>query len=205
MKTPLGSALVTAGVLLAVPVTALAADHAEAPAASTDPAADIADFFAWYKPDGNLVFILTVAGLTGAVADGGAATYDADVLYGLHVDSDGDALSDQDIWIRFGQNGAGAWGLQASGVPGGADFDGPVESAVTSAEGAQLWAGLSDDPFFFDLEGYLNTLSTGALAFDGTRDSLAGANVTAIVLEVPAGPLLGTDGTLQTWATTSRK
>ncbi len=195
-----------AGLILALPTAALAADHIEAPLAAADPAADIADYFAWYKQaTGRMVFIVTVAPLTGQVADGGAATYDADVLYGIHVDNDGDDVADHDIWIRFGQNSAGDWGVQASGVPGADRFDGPVEAEVGNDGGAQLWAGLSDDPFFFDLEGYQDTLATGAVSFVNTRDSLAGANVTTIALEVDATLLLGSDGTMQTWATTSRK
>ncbi len=206
MKFLNGLTLAGAGALLAVSTVALAADHAEAPLSGADSAADIADFYSWYKSDtGTLVFVVTVAPLTGATSDGGAATYDADVLYGVHVDNDGDNLADHDIWIRFGQNGAGDWGIQTSGVPGSDPFDGAVGAAVANAAGDQVWAGLADDPFFFDLEGYTNTLSTGTLAFDGTRDSLAGVNVTAIVLEVDAAGLLGSDGTLQTWATTGRK
>ncbi len=205
MKFINGLAMAGAGVMLAVSATALAADHAEAPVASADPAADIADYFAWYKKaDGNLVFIVTVAPLTGAVADGGAAVYDADVLYGIHVDNDGDQVADHDLWVRFGQNAAGDWGVQAAGVPGAEAFSGPVESVVTSDGGAQLWAGLSDDPFFFDLAGYQNTLSSATVAFTA-EDTLAGFNVTTIALEVDATLLLGSDGTMQTWATTSRK
>lgn len=206
MKFLNGLAMAGAGILLAIPTAALAADHVEAPAAAADPAADIADYFAWYsQADGTLVFIVTFAPLTGAVADGGAAVYDADVLYGIHVDNDGDQLADHDIWVKFGQNAAGDWGVQASGLPGSDPFDGPVDSMVTNDSGAQLWAGLSDDPFFFDLEGYGETLATGIIAFDPTRDTLAGFNTTTIALEVDATLLLGSDGTLQTWATTSRK
>ena len=94
--------------------TALAADHAEAPTAGADPAADIADLYAWY--DGTDVrFALTFAGL-GAAGD--PATYDADVLYQIHIDNDGDTMADHSIEVRFGQNDDGDWGVQAMGVPG---------------------------------------------------------------------------------------
>jgi hypothetical protein len=205
MKTLVGRTLAGALVLLALPGTALAADHAEAAIAAADPAADLADFFAWYKPATNtLVVAVTFAPLTGATADGGVPTYDADVLYGVHIDNDGDNIEDESIWIRFGQNTAGEWGVQVSGIPGEDAFSGAVESAITSDAGTQLWAGLTDDPFFFDFEGFEQTLASGTLSFDATRDSFAGLNVTSIVLEIDATSLLGSDGTLQTWATTGR-
>ena len=45
-----------------------AADHAEAPGSGADPAADIADFYAWHTDEGKLVIAVTFAGL-GAPGD----------------------------------------------------------------------------------------------------------------------------------------
>ena len=194
MKTPLLT------LALALSGTALAADHAEAPGAAADPAADIADFYAWHTSSGSLVTILTFAPLTPA---GGSATYDADVLYSIHMDTDKDGVSDADILVRFGQNSAGDWGVQAE-IPG-------VDSAISGATGevlesggAKVYAGVVDDPFFFDLQGFQDTLTTGTVAFDSSRDSLAGVNVTAIALEFDAAAATGATQ-IQTWATTSRK
>ena len=184
-----------------------AADHTEPPRVGTegDAAADIADFYAWHRDVGGstkLVLAITFAGLA---APGEAATYDPDVLYGVHIDNDGDAESDVDLWVRFGQDGAGEWGVQLVGAPG---LDGPLEGAVESEieEGdVKVFAGLRDDPFFFDLDGFTTTLSTGDLAFDSTNDTFAGANVTAIVIELDADGVLAEGETaLQTWATTAR-
>lgn len=180
---------------------AQAADHAEAPGASADPAADIADFYAWVSND-RFVAAITFAGLGAA---GQPATYDADVLYVVHVDNDGDNVSDLDILVRFGQNGAGEWGVQAEGLPGLMD---PLSGAVaTTLEDGdhRLFAGLRDDPFFFDLAGFQDTLMTGNVSFDSTRDSFAGTNVTAIVLEGPVTGFLAGGTGLNVWATTARK
>ncbi|MEO0600567.1 MAG: DUF4331 family protein [Myxococcota bacterium] len=181
--------------------TTFAADHTEAPGAAADPAADIADFYAWVD-GGRLTSVITFAGLTAA---GGAPTYDADVLYTIHVDNDGDNVSDVDVLVRFGQNAAGDWGVQASGLPGASGpLEGAVETTLTG-ESFELYAGLRDDPFFFDLAGYSDTLSTGTLSFDSTRDSFAGTNVTAIVLEGPADAWLDGGTSLNVWTTTARK
>ena len=182
--------------------SALAADHAEAPGAAADPAADIADLYAWHTTDGKVVAVLTFAGLTAA---GGSATYDEDVLYTLHIDNDADNNPDIDVLVRFGKNGAGDWGVQVENLPGTtAAVSGAVETTLT-AEGQSVFAGLRDDPFFFDLTGFEATLATGDLSFDNTRDSLAGTNVTAVVVTMDAALATGADNTLAIWATSARK
>jgi hypothetical protein len=145
-----------------------AADHAEAPESGSDPAADLADLYAWHTDDSTLVTVLTFAGLS---VSGDPALYDADVLYGIHIDNDGDAIADHDVWVRFGQDSLGGWGLQVVGMPGtGAPVFGPVEHVI-AAPGGRIFAGLRDDPFFFDLAGFNTTVSTGDLTFDSTADT----------------------------------
>ena len=185
--------------LMSIAAPALAADHAEAPGTQADPAADIADFYAW--SDGSTVTAIVT--YNPLMIPGDPAVYDADVLYTIHFDLDDDAVSDHDIHVRFGQNGEGSWGVQAMGVPGaGAAVQGPVESVV-AGPGSMLYAGLRDDPFFFDIDGFTETVTTGALAFTAT-DGIAGANVMTIALEFDAPSLLGAETAFQTWATTSR-
>ncbi len=194
------SAALAGLITLTLGANVFAADHAEAPIAGADPAADIADLFAWHD-EGTLTTILTVAGLG---MPGDAAVYDADVAYAIHIDNDGDNESDIDIIVKFGTDSQGEWGVQVSNLPGtGAAVVGPVEQVVQAA-GGKVWVGLRDDPFFFDLEGYQNTLATGALDFDSTRDSLAGTNVTTIALEMDLGVALDGADTIQVWATSGR-
>ncbi|NOY91435.1 MAG: DUF4331 domain-containing protein [Deltaproteobacteria bacterium] len=198
------------------PPDARAADHGEAPGAAADQPADIADYFAWHKEDGGMVVVLSFAGNVTPAA-GQTGTYDADVLYGIHFSDSGSAGtpaygSTHDIWVRFGQNEAGEWGLEVTGLPGeDAPVMGAVGTANTSASGAQFYAGLADDPFFFDLQGFGELVSSGdATSFDSlpgltsTRDTLAGQNSTVIVLEFPAAMVTSTAGMVHTWATSSR-
>lgn len=189
-----------------------AADHNDPPARvtgdSADRAADIADLFAWHTDAGKTIFVLTYAGPNDPVA-GQTATYDADVLYGIHVDTDGDREADHDIWVRFGQSASGNWGVQLEGIPGGdpATQAGPVEvvNRITGVTNGFFWAGLREDPFFFDLEGFQDTAMTGDLAFDASRDFFAGKNVSAIVIELETADLMaGDDDTFDVWATTGR-
>ena len=179
---------------ITLPLAAYAADHAEAPGTQADPAADIA------ADDGKLVAIVTFAGLS---APGSSGTYDADVLYGFHFDTSLNGSSDADIWVRYGQNGAGEWGVQVTGI-GDSTIEGAVGGLI-EGNGAKVWTGAADDPFFFDLQGFQDTLATGAVAFDSTRDSLAGTNVTAIVIEFPSDGFVSGEGSVSTWTTTARK
>ena len=82
---------------------------------------------------------------------------------------------------------------------------GGVEETLEGAGGAQLFAGLRDDPFFFDFQGFGDTLATGQIMFDADRDSFAGTNVTALVVEMDLDDALDGESTLSMWATASRK
>ncbi len=183
--------------------TANSADHSEAPMASADPAADIADLYAWHSGN-KLVAALTYAGLSGSMT---GPLYDDDVLYTVHVDNDGDNEADIDVLVRFGRNDDGDWGVQVENLPGSdSPLSGPVGTQISAGDGRYVWAGWRDDPFFFDLEGFTTTLQTGTLSFDNTRDSLAGLNISAFVLEMDlADARDGETGPLRVWATTGRK
>ncbi|NVB39351.1 DUF4331 family protein [Pseudenhygromyxa sp. WMMC2535] len=182
--------------------TAQGADHTDSPAAAADSAVDLADFYAWHTESDHLVLAVNFAGLASPGAD---ATYDAEALYGFHVDRDQDGVSDHDIWIRFGQNGAGEWGVQVSGLPGEDPLVGPVDTVLTSDAGSMAFAGPREDPFFFDFEGFLATLDTETLAFDPTRDSFAGTNVTSIVIETGLDGVADGSTNIDVWATAARK
>lgn len=180
-----------------------AADHNEAPGTMADPAADIGDYYGWHTEGGTFVAAMTFACLTEG---GSPATYDPEVLYGFHIDNDGDDMSDIDIWCRFGTNMAmDEWGVQCLNVPGAAGpVEGAVDTNIDSGDGVMLFGGPREDPFFFDFDGFLATLMSGDLSFDSANDSFAGTNCTTIVLEMDAAAAAGGATTFQTWATTAR-
>jgi hypothetical protein len=196
-----------ASAFLALSTTAMvanAADHIDAPISSADPAADISDFYAWSRADqdGKLLAGITFAS-AGASEKG--AVYDADVLYGIHIDNDADNQADFDIWVQFGADSKGVWGVRVTGLPG-ADkaVVGEVGTVIDAGNGLSVFTGQREDPFFFDFQGYLDTLATATVSFDSTRDYFAGLHVTAIVVEIDADSVRGADSNIQTWATTAR-
>lgn len=222
----------TAALMLTVgPQEVTAADHADAPGTQGDAAADIADLYAWHDGKGTMTAVITFA---GGQAPGGDMFYDADVLYTLHIDNTGtlagqtgydqpldsnnnDNESDMQIHVRFGLNGNDDWGVQVQGLPGGeAVIVGAVGGAIDGTNGTQVQAGIFDDPFFFDLDGFQTTIAnllddgiTAELAFAsivgaGPVDSLAGANTHAIVLQFDAATAADGGELLQLWATSGR-
>ena len=184
-----------------------AADHSEAPGTQADNAADIADVYAWHEGN-KLIAVITYGGLQATSATQ-TATYDKDVMYTLHIDTDADDddyTADKNINVRFGKNGAGDWGVQVENLPGATGtVAGAVESTIDAGNGLSVYTGLRDDPFFFDLEGFNQTFATGTVAFDPTRDSVAGLNVSSIVLEMDLAAASNGSEKLAVWASSGRK
>jgi hypothetical protein len=179
-----------------------AADHADAPLTTKDASADITDVYAWHD-DTNLTVAFGFAGLAEA---GAPAQYDAGVLYTVHIDNNGDNEPDHDVLVRFGQNSAGDWGIRVEDLPGVADpVIGPVETTIEAGLGLRVFAGLRDDAFFFDLDGFRATLMTGELMFDATNDTFAGTNITAVVLEMSIDAVAGGASEVSVWVSTGRR
>ena len=196
-RTSAALGVLTAAAMAVQPVNA--SDHQEAPTASAFLSADIGDYYAWHEGD-ELNLILTFGTFS---APGLPASFDRDVLYGFHFDTSipADGIADIEIFARFAQDSVGDWGLQVAGI-GDTPLEGPVETVLANSE-LTAWAGLADDPFFFDQSGFNTTVSSGVLSFDPTRDDVAGLNVTAIAIQLPITTIQSEGSQLQTWATTS--
>jgi hypothetical protein len=190
-----------------------AADHLDPPSrtdaavtSTPDVAADIADVFA-FNTATTVTLIVTGA---GPQAPGVAPFYDRNVLYQIHISNDGNpATSEADINIRFGRDAANNWGVQFTGIPSApgalpVTLSGPVQTTLTSGPIIKATAGLFDDPFFFDLIGFRQTVATGTLSFDKNRNFFAGKNDTAVVVEFPRSAIENGSSPIQVWAETRR-
>lgn len=229
------------GAVLALSATSaptLAADHndpvrVQATGTTTgDPAPDIADIFAYYRgPTGNPDSI--VLALTWRVDPIYEVTFDPSIRYGIHVDADasfsnlaearGVGMSaEHDIWIWFGKKKGtiNEWGVYLENVPGlgGKKVAGDVGKILRPAPGVRVMAGLADDPFFFDLDGFFGGLSValgnragnpafpeqkraGIAPFDASKvsrpfgfvngnDGFGRTNVHFVSIEVPASSVV---------------
>lgn len=173
-----------------------AADHLDPPSRTdfrfdptTDPAADIADIYAWTTST-HLNMVYTFAGPGDQI---NPATYDPNVRYRIHVSNAGRTDDDEfTIRAQFGR-GTGGFGIKWEGLPGVADpVIAPVERIVTLPNGIKLYSGLRADPFFFDVLGFRATNSSGTLSILNTRDFFGVANDTLIAVQVPIA-LVGRD------------
>ncbi|MFT5433755.1 MAG: hypothetical protein ACI9OJ_004463 [Myxococcota bacterium] len=223
-------ALCAAASLLAAP-TAFAADHIDAPAASVSPSADIGDFFAWMTSDAtHLNMAVTVNPFATAESMWSTAT-----VYAMHVASmasyGGDATNHQLLCRFYKADGTGiecwAGGEYVSGDP-------TDPAGISSASGKiKVFAGLRNDPFFFELTGFQNAVKTvteaaPSLTFDDdgcpavpadtaaaivgmlqsgsegapASDTLAGANVLALVVQVDKTLVNDGGDFLAAWAAT---
>ncbi|MCA9130037.1 MAG: DUF4331 family protein [Planctomycetales bacterium] len=155
-----------------------AADHLDSPTVQVDHSVDINDLYAFQSPadPNNVVLIMTVNPLAGVVS---GTAFNTRAVYEFAIDVDSDARPDVCYRFYFAGARGGAQRfivLESNGRIAGTGITG---SSSRLRNGGMVTAGVFDDPFFFDLNGFNN-----GLAFTGV-DFFAGANVSAIVLEVP--------------------
>ena len=187
----------------------LAADHLDPPArtdpavsARPDKAADIADIFTWHTAT-TTVIVMTFAGPAPTTS---AAFFDRDVLYKINVsNTDATTTPNIPITVKFGVGAnPNQFGVQISGVPGvNGPIVGPVDTTIVK-DGVTARAGLFDEPFFFDLQGFKDTVASGHLMFNNKRNFFAGQNDTAIVIEIPSTRLNNAGHVLNIWGSTAR-
>jgi hypothetical protein len=211
--------------VLATSLSVMSADHAESPGADADPAADLADVFIFPSPQasGRTVAAITFGGRPAPRSRiDGDLSCDRNVLYTFNIDREVggsfDNVPDVQVHARFGRNARGECGIQLENVPGAGTVSGPVETVFESG-GLRFFAGVRNDPFFFDAEGYAALVASfaapgqsgdviGAFRLGGgqaRRDSFAGRNISAIVFEMNNSALTaGGSSRVRIWGTTSR-
>lgn len=204
-----------ASALIAACSSCLAADHKEAPLIADDPAADINDVYAFPNPTDATRFCLamTVNPLTDPEQNGNA-NFSPTVRYRFEIDFNNDGKSDRSVAVTFSkvENNAQTMTIDLPGREN--DFTAPVQLGsssatapqpvvTTSGGGIAAFAGVRDDPFFFDLAGF-NRFRAGTGTFSG-RDAFAGANCSILALEIPLQTLTGGLKQFQVWGATDRK
>jgi hypothetical protein len=185
----------------------LASDHDESPLVKEDAAQDITDLYVFDSGGGKTTIIACWAGFNDSRPQPDAeGVYDADALYTSWIDNNGDNEAEHAIYWRYGRNAEGEVGIQWTGIPGAeTTVAGAVETVFDAGDGTRVWSGHADDPFFFDAQGYLETLDSSTVSFVNDRDFLAGLNVTAAAIEIDTALLQDGSNPLQVWVTAARK
>jgi hypothetical protein len=137
---------------------------------------------------------MTVNPVAGIVSP---TTFNPAATYQFQIDNNGDARPDRTYRIEFGEPAPDGTQEMKVRRPGQRSV-GRTETAFPLAGGGTAWAGLSDDPFFFDLQAFRDQVkgAGGSRTFcDGDEvDFFQGFNVSSIVLELPSAALGGQIG-----------
>jgi hypothetical protein len=214
-------------VVASMPLGSRAADHLDGPSLLAPPGgnlrADINDVYVFRAAaSGRTVLALTTHPAAGFVSP---LDYATDVNYVIDVDRDGDAVEDVAYVVRFGSASGGSQpytvtrytGRSAATLDSGLTLgEGRTGTPASLKGGAQAFAGLRSDPFFFDLGAFLSQVAgvqkrirgvidtRGRMFCDAdTNDFFAALNTNAIVLEVSDEILTnGGSGHVGVWART---
>ena len=194
-----------------------AADHRDSMTTENDQAVDIADVYSFVSPvnSSNVVLGMTVPGLVPPTE---TRFFDPNAIYQFKIDTNGDAVedlviqayatgtgSDQRIHFR-GPAAPPVTGAVNMLLPGDDDatvqFSGSDEARVATGGGLTVFAGLRDDPFFFDLSRFREVVGGQATSFRNPGiDTFAGMNALAVVIELPRAMLADE---FAVWGTTNR-
>ncbi len=195
-----------------------AADHAEATGVAGDPGADIADVFAFLDPNDNskVVLALDVEGFIVPSELLNLSFFSPDVTYRFEIENTGDARPDASLEVTFSPQTSRSAPQTATirffeGQGHHPSFQFTAPTTVQTLNGTpnpfvvttdpntdvSFFAGLTDDPFYFDIVGF-NRFVSSVLAgspdptqLQRARDSFAGYNIHMIALRVPAFMLRG--------------
>lgn len=207
--------------VLSLTLPAFAADHIDAPLVRDNPKLDITDVYVFRNPrdSSRIVVALNVFTPVGLPDSERLFASIDEGEYAIFIDTNEDLAADHSIRITFSEDLGAAQEFTVRGVPGSGKLTGLVSNAqgtgATGTDGTAIaFAGLRDDPFFFDFEGFTAFLAAPCVPTAGLRCPGTGApvnffnglNVAAIVLEFPVHELTGIDsvsaGKIGVWAET---
>lgn len=207
-----------------------AADHGDAPLTAHDLGADLNDVYVFRDPNDNsrLILIMTVHGFIVPGEASNFGIFDPALRYRFELETTGDARPDGDIDVRFSPRVAVGGVPQPQtatiNLPNGASFNALATNSSSTAEvaptpvittdsqtGVMFFAGLTDDPFFFDIPafGRFNaSIRAGAAnpgVFSRGRDTFAGYNTMAIALSIPISLVRGPGNSIGVIIETQRR
>src|SRR5262245_6553269 len=210
-------ALMFAIAMLLMPDNRLeAADHGDAPFTAHDLGADLNDMYCFRDQNDNsrLILIMTVHGFIVPGENANFGIFDPALRYRFELETTGDGRPDGDIDVRFSQrmavNGVAQAQTATINLPNGRVFTAPSTNSSNTADtaptpvittdpvsGVMFFAGLTDDPFFFDIPAFgrfnasIRAGNKDPSVFNRGRDTFAGYNTMAIALSLPISLIRG--------------
>lgn len=179
---------------LALGSAAIAADHRDAPGTTADPSADINDVYTW-KEGANVILIMTVT----PVADMNSKFSDK-VQYVFHTESTGTfgmPGTKKDVIVTFDTAQKLSLWVTTPGAATADDYvtgDASATAGLSSTSGkVKVFAGLRDDPFFFNLDGFVAAAGAVAAAAPSLTFDTNGCPALDAATAGALGALLGGD------------
>jgi hypothetical protein len=188
-----------------------AADHGDGPGVAVDRSADLNDAYLFLDPNDNsrVVMALTVNGFIVPSEAVNFGVFDHNLRYRFELEANGDPIPDAFIDVTFSEKVTAGSNPQTATIkstffrPFTAKTTNPTlnptppDPVVTTDQdtGIHFFAGLVDDPFFFDIPAFnrfVASVQAGApnpAFFNRGRDSFAGYNTLSIALSVPVSLL----------------
>jgi len=208
-----------------------AADHRDGPVITGNQALDINDIYLFLDPNDNskVVVAMSVYGAIVPAENAASGFFDHTVLFRFQFENTGDAAGDVNFDITFTKlSGYSAPQVATIKENGVTLFTAPTTVSSSTARtapppvittdpttGISIFAGLREDPFFFDVEQFFRVRAdrrangaAGTVGFrtlDTAVDFTKGYNVNAIVVSVPISFLANGTGatTFDVWETIS--
>jgi Domain of unknown function (DUF4331) len=177
-----------------------AADHRDGPLTTNDPTADINDVYAFVDPTDTSRTVIAVTAVPLATSN---SRFSDVVEYHVHIDNGGAGNATTTITCTFPQE---ATRVLCRGAGDTLYAEGPLGQTI-DADDLKIWAGLRDDPFYFDLDAFNRTRAALAPRFTNPGvNFFAGANTLAIVMSIESARLTnnGANRTLKVYAATTR-
>lgn len=175
-------------VLISTVSAAWAADHRDAPGTTAEPAADINDVYTFVNPtdDDEVIFIMTVHPEASVASDFSDA-----IEYTLNLENNATTPDAMQVVCTFDTSAVQVVTCEG---PGSLEIEGAVGTTHTDTD-MRVQAGVFDDPFFFDLIGFQDTLAGEGTGFsDPGEDFFAGLNTLAIVVGLDRAVVDAADG-----------
>jgi Domain of unknown function (DUF4331) len=231
-----------AACMLAMPLMTLApavrgADHRDAPGTDAAAEGDITDVFAFLSPTNSGRIVLAMGVNSFAVPSATSSyRFSPEYLYQFKIDRFGTYKEDFVVQVHFENTSSGQQAFVSVGTPdpnavgavnqllvgANSNIDGPTGGTFGDPASIQVFTGLRDDPFVFDLAQF-NRISAGTQDVfrnipssplgplrgrtpraDGSSglDSFGGFNASYIVVEFPVA-WLGVSKIINIWGTVS--
>jgi len=177
---------------------ALAADHRDGPFATNDPAADLNDVYLFINPNDPAELILIGTAVPAATTN---SRFSDAVQYRFHIDN-GAPGGQTTITCTF-PNAATRVLCRNAGDTLYAE--GSIDTLV-DADDLRVFAGLRDDPFFFDVDAFNRTRAAVAPRFTNPGVNGFPGDTMAIVLGIEHFRLTnnGANPTLKVYSSTNR-